>query len=40
MHLHAISGTAFMVLGALYVLRFLADELFWGAALAHTQAGR
>lgn len=39
LHSHAVSGTAFMVLGALYVLYFLGDELFAGAGLAHAENG-
>ncbi len=39
LHSHAVSGTAFMVLGALYVLYFLCDELFAGAGLAHAENG-
>jgi len=39
LHSHAVSGTAFMVLGALYVVYFLGDELFAGGALAHAENG-
>jgi hypothetical protein len=39
LHSHAVSGAAFMVLGALYVLYFLGDELFAGGALAHAENG-
>ena len=39
LHSHAISGTAFMVLGALYVFYFLSDELFAHGALAQAEHG-
>lgn len=39
LHSHAVSGAAFMGLGALYVLYFLGDEIFNHAALAQAEHG-
>jgi hypothetical protein len=39
LHSHAISGTAFMVIGTFYVLYFLSDQLFNSAHLALSENG-
>ncbi|TFJ83626.1 hypothetical protein NSK_004730 [Nannochloropsis salina CCMP1776] len=39
LHSHAVSGAAFMVLGALYVLFFVGDQVFGGSALAQAERG-